>query len=175
MKSSSYALPVLLIVFTGFINPVKATTSIFPPDSLKVMQQEISTMIDSWHRAAAEADIGTYFGHLSEESRFLGTDPTEDWDKQAFYKAVKGAFQDAPAWNFTSSDRHIKWIVPGQVAHFYEQLDTWMGPCRGSGLVKNINGEWKITFYNLANTIPNKIVKDYINFYEEKTGRDIHD
>ncbi len=150
------------------IQAVSSINYVGPTDSLKGLEQGIQELIDRWHQAATDADIDAYFNLLAENSIFLGTDPAEDWTKDEFYAAVKEAFAEAPAWDFTASDRHLRWIVPGKVIHFYEKLDTWMGPCRGSGLVEKIKGEWKITFYNLSNTIPNKIVKDYVKFYKQK-------
>ena len=35
-------------------------------------------------------------------------------------------------------------------------LDTWMGVCRGSGVVKKVNGDWKIEHYVLSLTVPNE-------------------
>lgn len=160
-------------LFLSFFTPFQSVACLYltnPSDSLQKMEQRIGKRIDAWHRAAATADSVSYFAFMSSDCRFLGTDPAEDWDKASFFNAVKSAFDKAPAWDYIASERHFKWIIPGKVVHFYEKLDTWMGACRGSGLVENFNGTWKITFYNLANTIPNAIVDEYVPFYEAKTG-----
>ncbi|MYH08244.1 MAG: nuclear transport factor 2 family protein, partial [Rhodothermaceae bacterium] len=44
-------------------------------------QSEIESVLDDFHLAASEADYDRYFGHLAEESIFLGTDITERWTK----------------------------------------------------------------------------------------------
>jgi hypothetical protein len=34
--------------------------------------------------------------------------------------------------------------------------------CRGSGVVKKINGQWKIAHYVLSMTIPNDIIREVV-------------
>ncbi|MEM9261578.1 MAG: nuclear transport factor 2 family protein, partial [Bacteroidota bacterium] len=50
-----------------------------------------------------------------------------------------------------------------QVAYWDELLDTWMGPCRGTAVVKRdgVNG-WKIAHYTLSVTIPNDKIDGFI-------------
>ena len=56
----------------------------------------------------------------------------------------------------------------GKMAWWDELLDTWMGVCRGSGVLIQTEQGWKIKHYNLAVTIPN----DKINgFIELVTGK----
>ena len=44
----------------------------------------INTMLDDWHDAAAKADESRYFGAMTPEFVFLGTDATERWDVASF-------------------------------------------------------------------------------------------
>ena len=46
--------------------------------------QDVAKVLDDWHLAAAKANEEAYFGHLSEQSIFLGTDATERWNKKEF-------------------------------------------------------------------------------------------
>lgn len=51
------------------------------------VQQEtaaVNRVVDDWHRAAAEADESRYFGHMSPDAVFGGTDATERWDLASF-------------------------------------------------------------------------------------------
>ena len=42
-----------------------------------------------------------------------------------------------------------------------------MGECRGSGVLKRINNEWKLVHYNLAVTIDNDKIKGFIDLVSE--------
>jgi len=46
---------------------------------------------------------------------------------------------------------------------FDELLDTWMGTCRGSGVLENNQGIWKIKHYVLSIEIPNADVQSVIS------------
>ena len=43
-------------------------------EKLQTEKQTITTILDNWHKAAAAADYETYFGAMSDESIFIGTD-----------------------------------------------------------------------------------------------------
>ena len=45
---------------------------------------------------------------------------------------------------------------------FEEELATWMGNARGSGVLIFINGKWLITQYNLSLPIPNEKMEEVI-------------
>lgn len=121
-------------------------------------QTEIGRVINDFHDAAAHADEARYFGHLTREAVFLGTDATERWDREAFRVYAHPYFARGKAWSFRSVRRAI-WIDPGgKVAWFDEELATEkLGPARGSGvLVREAGGAtWAIAQYNLNITIPN--------------------
>jgi len=123
-------------------------------------QQQITTMLDDWHKAAAEADETRYFGHAGPEFVFLGTDATERWDLASFREFAHPYFAKGKAWTFVPHDRHVIVAPDGKVAWFDEKLDSASyGDCRGSGVVRKIGGEWKIVHYNLTIPIPNALAK----------------
>jgi ketosteroid isomerase-like protein len=41
-------------------------------------------LLDSWHKAAADAKFDTYFNKMTEDAVFIGTDATENWNKPHF-------------------------------------------------------------------------------------------
>ncbi|OYU81407.1 MAG: hypothetical protein CFE23_04795 [Flavobacterium sp. BFFFF1] len=116
---------------------------------------EVSAVLDSWHKAAAEANFEAYFSKLSTDAVFIGTDPTEHWTKDAFIAFAKPFFEKGKAWDFKALERHIYFSEDGKIAWFDELLDTWMKVCRGSGVLKKEDGQWKIAHYVLSITIPN--------------------
>ena len=40
---------------------------------------EIDTTLDAWHKAASEANFEAYFGLMTQDAIFIGTDATENW------------------------------------------------------------------------------------------------
>ena len=68
------------------------------PKPAPVTSAEVARVLDDWHDAAASADEARYFGHLSSDSVFLGTDATERWDVAAFRAYAHPHF--AALWRF---------------------------------------------------------------------------
>ncbi len=122
---------------------------------------EIDALLTAWHKAAATADAGTYFGSMAPGSVFLGTDVTERWTKEEFEAWAAPFFKRTSAWVFSAVRRSISLSADGTTAWFDEDLFSesyW--PCRGSGAVEKIDGAWKIRLYSLALTIPNAAVPE---------------
>ncbi len=115
----------------------------------------INTVLNNWHKAAADAKFNEYFNALSEESIFIGTDATENWNKKAFMDFAKPYFDKGKAWSFTALERHVYFDKSGKIAWFDELLNTQMKICRGSGVLVKEGKEWKIKHYVLSMTIPN--------------------
>jgi hypothetical protein len=122
----------------------------------------INSLLDNWHKAASQANFDTYFNAMAEESIFIGTDATENWDKKAFITFAKPYFDRGKAWNFTPLERHIFFSKDGKTAWFDELLNTQMKICRGSGVLVKENKEWKIKHYVLSMTIPNDTSNEVI-------------
>ena len=116
---------------------------------------EVATVLDQWHKAAATAQFDTYFNALAEQSIFIGTDATENWDKKAFMAFAKPYFDKGKAWSFSALERHIYFSADKKMAWFDELLKTQMKICRGSGVLIKVGKEWKIKHYVLSMTIPN--------------------
>jgi len=123
---------------------------------------EISKVVDNWHKAAAEANYNNYFEIMSDDSNFMGTDATENWTKKEFQAYAKPYFDKGKAWNFTAFDRKIFISENGKIAWFDELLTTQMKICRGSGILEQVNGQWKIKHYVLSMTIPNENVDEVV-------------
>ncbi len=117
--------------------------------------------MDNWHHAAAIADEDVFFGSLDSNAVYLGTDPQERWLKHEFMEWGMKYFERDTAWAFTPYNRTWKFSEDMQYAWFDELLETHMGICRGSGVVKRYKDGWKIKHYNLALTLPNELMNDY--------------
>jgi hypothetical protein len=123
---------------------------------------QIDSTLDTWHKAATEANFVNYFDALTDDSIFIGTDATENWTKPAFQAFAKPYFDKGKAWSFTSLERHIYFSTDKKMAWFDELLNTQMKICRGSGVLIFINGKWKIKHYVLSMTIPNDNVDEVV-------------
>ena len=119
-------------------------------------KEEVKTLLDLWHAAAGKADFEGYFGLMAENSIYMGTDATENWDLEEFKEFSRPYFDRGRAWDFSPIARNIYFSDSGETAWFDELLDTHMGICRGSGVLSFQDGEWKIVHYVLSMTVPNE-------------------
>jgi len=129
---------------------------------------EVADMIDAWHLAAAEADSAAYFGLMTHDAIFVGTDATEVWTKKQFLAFAAPYFAKGKAWAFTKVKRNIYCHDSNQLAWFDELLDTWMGPCRGSGVAMLTPAGWKIQHYVLSVTVPNDDIEEFMKIGQAK-------
>lgn len=123
----------------------------------------INALMDNWHKAAAEAKFDAYFSYLSADAIYIGTDATENWNVDQFKAFAKPYFDKGRAWSFTALERNVFVSKDGNLAWFDELLDTQMKICRGSGVLKKENGQWKIVHYVLSMTIPNDDIEKVIS------------
>ncbi len=130
-------------------------------------EKAIESLVAGWHKAATEADADTYFGLMTDDAYFIGTDQTERWNKEDFMKFAKNSFQEAPAWDFKTIERNIMVDRGGNTGWFDEKLDTWMGVCRGSGVVERTQDGWRIKHYVLSVTVPNGKIEKFIELVKE--------
>lgn len=128
----------------------------------------INKVLDQWHLDAAETSFEGYFGAMSNKSVFVGTDASEVWGVEEFKSFSKPYFDKGSAWSFKAVDRNVYIDTKGDIAWFDELLDTWMGVCRGSGVVKKTDSIWKIEHYVLSLTVPNDNIKDVIKINKQK-------
>jgi len=126
-------------------------------------KEAISLVLNNWHKDAAQANFDAYFNAMSNKSIFIGTDAGENWNFEAFKSFSKPHFDKGKAWEFEAVERNIYIDTSGKIAWFDELLDTWMGICRGSGVLKKTEDSWKIEQYVLSLTIPNLNIEDVKN------------
>ncbi len=130
-------------------------------------EEAIQNLLNAWHKAAADADFDAYFGLMSREAVFVGTDAGEHWGREEFMAFSKPYFDKGKAWAFTPVERHIYFSPSGETAWFDELLDTWMQLCRGSGVLIREGGTWKVAHYVLSMTMPNDRVEGAISLKKE--------
>jgi hypothetical protein len=134
--------------------------------------KEIHAFIDAWHEAAAKADGTLFFGSMADNSIYIGTDAKERWTKTQFESFAKPYFDKGKAWDFKPYDRDLHVTSDKKYVWFSELLTTWMGTCRGSGILRKTSKGWKIEQYHLSVTVPNEIIKDFISLVDSFEMRD---
>ncbi len=140
------------------------------PKSLKKSDliQKSNTLLDQWHLAASEANYANYFNKMDSVSVFIGTDASENWTKKEFENFSKPYFDKGKAWSFKAIERNIYTSEDGSFIWFDELLSTWMGICRGSGILEMKDNTLKIKHYVLSVTVPNDDIQNLITIKKEK-------
>ena len=130
--------------------------------------EPINLLMDNWHHAAATGDEDVFFNSLGPESIYIGTDASERWTKTEFEAFALKYFQRDTAWAFQPIERKIYYSKKGDVSWFNETLDTWMGVCRGSGILEKTTTGWILQHYHLAIAVPNEKVEGYLKLLKEE-------
>ena len=118
--------------------------------------QEVDQLLTDWHNAAAAGNQDEYFNYLDDNSIYIGTDSTEIWTKAEFYDWSKQHFEGQKTWKFVATHRAIYFSENGLLAWFDELIDYGSGTLRGSGVLQNKDGDWKIMQYVLSVPVPNE-------------------
>ena len=121
----------------------------------------IDSLINEWHHAAAIADEKAFFGFMTKEAVYIGTDTSERWQRDELVAWSWKYFDGSSAWNFTPISRNITFGPAKNIAWFDELLDTWMGVCRSTGIVVLVDDRWKLVHYQLSLTLPNDKLADF--------------
>ena len=119
-------------------------------------EEKLDILIDGLHQDAHEGNFKSYFERYSPDAVFLGTDKTERWTIEEFKEYADPAFADGHGWTYKVVERN--WEGEGNIRWFDEILfNEKLGNCRGTGVAKLINDEWKIAHYALTMLVPNSI------------------
>jgi hypothetical protein len=144
-----------LLVLAGLL--VNAAGAAQPPSKV------VAETLDRFHEAAAKADGATYFGLFAPEGVFIGTDATERWTVEEFKKYAMPHFSKGKGWTYVPKTRHVDLAPGGDVAWFDEILESQSyGVCRGSGVLRKVDGSWKISQYHLTIPVPNALADQVV-------------
>jgi SnoaL-like domain len=148
----------LSTAFAGAANADPATT------------KQVNTFIDAWHDDAANARMA-YFDKIAADGVYIGTDKTELWHKDAFKTWAKPFFDRKKAWAFKATRRNVYTSADGKVVWFDELLDTQMGPCMASGVLRRTGSGFEIEHYQLSMAVPNEVGKAVTQLIEQQAGK----
>ncbi len=125
-------------------------------------KEELDSLLNNWHRAAAQANAQVYFNQMRPGGFFIGTDASENWPIDSFQVWSQPYFDKGKAWDFKPMERNIYFSNDRKVAWFDELLQTWMGVCRGSGVLELEGGRWVLKQYVLSVTVPNEEIEEFL-------------
>ena len=143
------------------------TVSVWAQDHSKA----VNLVLDDIHKMASEANFEGYFNLYTDDAIFLGTDATERWTIEEFKGYAKPSFDRGRGWTYTPTERHVFVSPDGKSAWFDERLQNeGYGECRGTGILLNVNGTWKVAQYNLTVPIPNDLLRNVVGQIREHLG-----
>ena len=149
------------VVFYAFTSCAPATDNQLGQIDTSSSRANIDLILTKWHEDAAQAKMA-YFDAMTVNGIYIGTDASELWTTKEFKEWSKKYFEEGNTWDFKAEERNIYFSENGKVAWFDELLSTWMGTCRGSGVLEYQNNQWKIAHYHLSVTIPNEKIQEVI-------------
>ncbi|MEX0692754.1 MAG: nuclear transport factor 2 family protein [Gemmatimonadales bacterium] len=122
--------------------------------------RNVSHVLDSLHAHAAAANGQAYFALFAPEAVFFGTDITERWTLEQFRGYAMGRFDQGTGWTYIlrPGTRNVEFDPSGTVAWFDEILDNAnYGETRGTGVIRLVDGAWRIAQYHLTIPVPNDL------------------
>jgi len=131
----------------------------------------IEHVLDELHDAASKADGARYFRLFAPDAVFLGTDATERWPIEEFKAYAMKRFESGTGWTYKliKDQRHVSIGDDGSFAWFDELLENAKyGTCRGTGVLRKVNGEWRIAQYSLSIPIPNELALDVVKMVRQR-------
>jgi hypothetical protein len=137
-------------------------------------RKQINAFIDEWHDDAANARQA-YFDKIAPNGIYIGTDKTELWNREQFKAWAKRFFDRKSAWSFKATKRNVYMSADKKFIWFDELLNTQMGPCQASGVIRKTDTGFVIEHYQLSMAVPNEVaatVTKLIKEHESKPAAD---
>lgn len=159
MKKALLSACLFLIAFSAVAEPAPAEAE---------TRRQVSAFIDEWHDDAAHARLA-YFDKMAKDGIYIGTDKTELWNRDEFKAWAKRFFERKSAWAFKATKRNIYMSEDKKFIWFDELLDTQMGVCQASGVIRKTDRGFEIQHYQLSIAVPNQVagkVSGIIKEYE---------
>lgn len=127
-----------------------------PSDPASPYVKQINAFIDEWHDDAAHARPA-YFDKMAKNGVYIGTDKTELWNRDQFKTWAKSYFDKGSAWSFKAIKRNVYMSADKKFVWFDELLDTQMGVCQASGVMRKTAKGFEIEHYQLSIAVPNQV------------------
>jgi hypothetical protein len=124
------------------------------------LTQQVNAFVDGWHDDAAHARM-VYFDKMAPDGIYIGTDRSELWDRDAFRAWAHDNFVNKhKGWAFHATRRNVYASLDAKTIWFDELLDTQMGHCMASGVLRKTATGFEILHYQLSLAVPNPAMND---------------
>lgn len=133
-------------------------------------KKQINAFIDEWHDDAAHARLA-YFDKIAPNGIYIGTDKTELWNREQFKAWAKRFFDRKSAWSFKSTKRNVYMSPDKKFIWFDELLDTQMGVCQASGVIRKTDKGFEIEHYQLSIAVPNAVADKVTKMVKEHEAK----
>jgi hypothetical protein len=137
-----------------------------------VLKKQVNAFVDRWHSDAAHARPA-YFDKIAKDGIYIGTDKSERWRRDEFKAWARPYFKGKSAWAFKALRRNVYFSDDRSMIWFDELLDTQMGVCQASGIMRRKGDSFEIVHYQLSMAVPNEVgsqVTRLIRDFEDKNG-----
>lgn len=137
-----------------------------------ILKKQVNAFVDRWHSDAAHARPA-YFDKIAKDGIYIGTDKSERWRRDEFKAWARPYFQRKSAWAFKALRRNVYFSEDQSIIWFDELLDTQMGTCQASGVIRRKGEGFEIVHYQLSMAAPNEVagqVTRLIRDFGEKDG-----
>ncbi len=113
------------------------------------------------HLAKSEADGERYFGHFAPDAIALGTDRSERFTLAALRALVGPYFARGQGSTSIPIEQHV-YLSPSREMAWFEELveRKHLGRMRGTGVMRKVDGVWKLAHYNLVILVPKVMTED---------------
>jgi hypothetical protein len=149
MKKLILSACIALFAMSAFAAPAAPATE-------AATRAQVNAFIDEWHDDAAHARLA-YFDKMAKDAIYIGTDKTELWNRDQFKAWAKRFFERKSAWAFKATKRHVYMSEDQKFIWFDELLDTQMGVCQASGVIRKTAKGLEIQHYQLSIAVPNEV------------------
>jgi hypothetical protein len=143
-----------------------STVTAFAQDADAALRQQVNAFVDEWHDDAAHARPA-FFDKIARDGVYIGTDKTELWHRDAFKVWAKKYFDRKSAWSFKATKRNVYFSPDKQFIWFDELLDTQMGVCQASGVIRKTAAGFEIEHYQLSMAVPNELASQVTKTIKE--------
>jgi hypothetical protein len=133
-------------------------------------RQQVNAFVDRWHDDAAHTRP-EYWDKFAPQGVFIGTDKSEIWSRDEFKAWAKRFWDRKKAWNFTAQKRNVYFSPDKQYVWFDEQLNTQMGTCQASGVLRHTATGFLIEHYQLSLAVPNPLMDSFTKAIADHEGK----
>jgi ketosteroid isomerase-like protein len=120
--------------------------------------QAVKAALRDLHQAGADADAERLFGCFDPDAIIFGTDKSERFTLEEYRRFVEPYLAQGHGWTSVPTEQNVYVSEDGNFAWFDERLDKpGFQELRGTGVLRKIDGSWKVLQMNMAFTVPNEL------------------